>query len=234
MKKWGMLAVTMACVFAFALAAQALVKSTKHMEYTPKHDNYKKHAWDEKHHTAKSKIYEVTNEDKTYTNPKFNLSLKYNGLWEAVEVTPDFAKNVKGHGPAATTICLTERNKCEWNDFSRVPEVQLMAANLGLLKKAKVERTPKMNADCNIIEKSTVKWGGSNANWTTYRCPEMRKWRYLTTVTMNRPGDKPVNSYTLMCSMRSTTRHANDAIAEYKNDLKPLCQKVVSTTKFSK
>ncbi len=146
--------------------------------------------------------------------------------------------------PQGLAVCFNKGKKCDSVEKETDPNAQLMIMDLNTLpvvrgKKSKpneVEKPePKMaKAECETIERTNVKWGGASAPWTTIRCPEKKKWRYNTTVLMQRAAGKAKNQYTLMCSMRSDSKDKDESLTEFQAQLKPRCQQMVSTTQFKK
>ncbi|MFA4875561.1 MAG: hypothetical protein WC956_09620 [bacterium] len=240
MKKWGVFAVALACMFAVAIAAQAKKKSSG----------------DEGKEESKA-ASKSPQQDKTYSNYDYKFELKYPGNWNANENKvggdKDVNVNVKGvkvtamkmEIPRMLTVCFTEGNKCESGKLDDDPSANLMVVDMNAAKKMapkgkaekadRPEKVEKMEKpECETIERTNVKWAGRSAPWMTIRCPEKKKWRYTTTVMMQRPNGKAQDAYTLMCSMRSKSKDKEESFTEYKDDLKPRCQKMVSTTKFRK
>ncbi len=237
MKRWGLPVVAFACVLALSFAAQAKKKS------------------EEAGAAAETK---GSTQDKTYTNYDYKFELKYSSDWNANEskMGGDVNMDVKGINipgmkmemPRMLSVCFTEGNKCEAGKLDDDPSANLMIMDINAAKKmapkvkpGKVEKSEKAEKpeqldkpECETIERTNVKWGGTSAPWMTVRCPEKKKWRYTTTVIMKRQNGKMLDNYTLMCSMRSKSKDKTESFTEYSDQLKPRCQKMVSTTKFRK
>ncbi len=193
--------------------------------------------------------------DKTYSNGDYRFELRYDADWNAIENKMDAPKVDMGSlagipgmpsvglgVPRMLAVCFNGGKKCEMDDKDADPNARLMVVDLASAPKGKggkgsAERDGERKGgkdECEMIEKSSVKWGGASAPWMTMRCPEKKKWRYTTTVTMQRPAGKQKDLYTLMCSMRSDSKDKDESMKEFTGELKPRCQKIVSTTKFGK
>lgn len=195
--------------------------------------------------------------DKSYANGDYRFELKYDADWNAIENKMDAPKVDMGAMgklpgmasmslgmPRMLAVCFNGGKKCEMDEKDADPNARLMVVDLNSAPKGKArggkgeaerhEEGKGGKDECEMIEKSSVKWGGASAPWMTMRCPEKKKWRYTTTVTMQRPNGKQKDLYTLMCSMRSESKDKEESMKEFTGELKPRCQKIVSTTKFGK
>lgn len=194
--------------------------------------------------------------DKSYANSDYRFELKYDADWNAVENKMDAPKidagalaNIPGMPsiglgmPRMLAVCFGNDKKCEMDGKDNDPNARLMVVDIAKTPKGKggkesAERheggSKGGKDECEMIERSSVKWGGASAPWMTMRCPEKKKWRYTTTVTMQRNAGKAKDMYTLMCSMRSDSKDKDESMREFTGELKPRCQKIVSTTKFGK
>jgi hypothetical protein len=234
MKRWG--AMVVAIAVACCIAGIAGAKKKEATEAQPE-----------------ATAAKGTGADKSYSNGEYKFSLRYPGDWQAKEQkaeAPDlsaagavgamFGKKLSG-GLGMTTVCFGS-GKCEAGDSGKDPQADLMIADM-----AAMERMTSMGrkgshsghggpekSDCEEIERTSVKWGGASAPWITTRCPEKKKWRYQTAVTMQHGSSKGKDLYTLNCSMLSKSSDKTESLSEYRGDLKPRCEKIVSTTKFSK
>lgn len=191
----------------------------------------------------------------TFTNSDFKFSMEYPDGWNMKEETPDAesqsAATALGMSmPKMVSACFAEK-KCTPGKKSKTPQLNLMIVDLKSAAKAgqrfkgipkpgernnafsdteKEERSPS----CDLIEKGRRKWAGFKAPFTTVRCPEKKRWRYTTRITMKRKRSGMNNLYTLECSMRSKSKDKADSLTEYNLELKPTCEASIASSKMTK
>lgn len=173
--------------------------------------------------------------DKVYSNNEFGFELQYPGDWKIKEYKPS------GNSVRSTMVCFGVK-KCESDEPGKGPEARLNISDLKSVHNLPVSNQKAEKADknvvpekteCDTIENSNLKWGGRKSPWVTLRCEEKKKWRYTTTVTMQRKGPKGYDLYSLKCSMLADSKDKTDSLEDYKKILKPRCEKIFSSTKFN-
>jgi hypothetical protein len=152
--------------------------------------------------------------------------------------------------PRTANVCFATKRNCESKDPVHDPMARLSIVNMQALEnmvspsmrrqlaqaqakaQAPAEAPQEAGSQCDTLENVKKKWGGENATWMAMRCPEEDAWRYSVTVSMQRKAMRGQDMYSLMCTMRSKSKDKEGSLAEFRGDLKPRCEKIVSTTKF--
>jgi hypothetical protein len=152
--------------------------------------------------------------------------------------------------PRTLNVCFATKRNCESKNPDRDPMARLSVMNLQALEDAippsmrkqlskmpaqQEPRAPEAEAEgpeCDTIEKATKPWGKTKAQWMAMRCPDGEWWRYSIMVSMQRKAYRGNDQYSLMCTMRSRSKDKEASLAEFREVLKPRCEKIVSTTEF--
>jgi hypothetical protein len=191
--------------------------------------------------------------DNLYSNSDYRFSLKYPQGWkmkedkQKVEVPAEAAGMKVGGvdlgrmaGLEMVHVCFGEK-KCNPGDFGKEPEIHLMMNSMAPVAKSERKAAKKEDAssekgkdECDIVEKGKKNWAGTSTQFMTMRCPEKKKWRYTTTLTINRKAAKRSNMYMLQCTVRPDEKDKAKSFELYRSELKPQCDSAIATSRFMK
>ena len=151
--------------------------------------------------------------------------------------------------PKMLNVCFSSK-KCSPGSSSKHPEIDLMITDLksteklakkmqgsaSSSKKGKDDgdKGEKAKSECDLIEKGRKTWASKKSTFMTMRCPEKKKWRYTTSIHMNRKYAGMSNMYMLECSMLSKSKDKAESLTEYQNEFKPKCNAAISSAKMMK
>ena len=201
-------------------------------------------------------------QEKTYTNEDFKFMLKYPEKWKMSEQKPQGGMRV-GRGmfgvdvgrsmmPKMAQACFAQK-KCSPGSTKKGPEYHLMMMELKPVKKTTRKRESRTGGDrprptergrakrekpeCDIIARGHKTWAGKSTPFVTTRCPEKKRWRYTTMLSMQRKirGRKNMNMYTMQCTLLTkATIKEPDSRDEYKKVLRPRCRRAIASSKMLK
>jgi hypothetical protein len=173
--------------------------------------------------------------DNLYSNSDYRFSLKYPQGWKVGGV--DLGRMA---GLEMVHVCFGEK-KCNPGDFGKEPEIHLMMNSMAPVAKSERKAAKKEDAssekgkdECDIVEKGKKNWAGTSTQFMTMRCPEKKKWRYTTTLTINRKAAKRSNMYMLQCTVRPDEKDKAKSFELYRSELKPQCDSAIATSRFMK
>jgi hypothetical protein len=186
-----------------------------------------------------------------FTSSTFKFSMEYPEGWNMKEESSETEGSAEAAAmgitmPKMVSACFAEK-KCKPGNNGKDPQLNLMITDLtSAAKMARSFKSPAVKASpvktearempdtCEVIEKGRKTWAGVKAPFETVRCPEKKRWRYTTTITMNRKRAKMNNMYQFECSMLSKSKDKADSLAEYQQGLKPHCEASIASSKMTK
>jgi hypothetical protein len=148
--------------------------------------------------------------------------------------------------PRTVNVCFSTKRNCESANPGTDPEAHFSIMNMKSIEQmlppsmrkkmpapeAPAPKGPPPTQGCDTLEQTTVKWAGVGAQWMAMRCPEEGAWRYTASAFMQRKSTRGEDTYSLMCTMRSKSKDKEGSMAEFRENLRPRCQKMIQTTQF--
>jgi len=162
------------------------------------------------------------------------------------------ASKISDKVPSMVNACFAEK-KCSPGDMKKGPEMHLMMMDLAAMSKmGKGESDSKRDKkgsspsdmaeerdDCKLISRTSTRWAGRKATDMVMCCPDgKKKWRCTEYLSMQRNVGKAKNMYNLMCTVQEKGKNDEDArqkaLAKFNGEMKPVCDKARTSSKFLK
>lgn len=164
---------------------------------------------------------------KEYANDDFKFAIDYPSGWSTEESVAR-----KGDDSRETLAACFSEKKCRPGKPGKRPQIDLEIKDMS--GSGTEHAVARIGDGCEIVDSGERRWAGKRSEFRTVRCPERGRWRYTTTITMERKRVGMHIDYKLACSMRTKSKDKENSFDEYRKGLEPACMDTIASSRMIK